>query len=189
MAGEAMGRTITPELARHIIGLGLKASQRLLFPDLERPDPEFLSAFHAAYRKTYEDGEDEIPLYDGAFELVASLSRAGDTVAVATAKSRAGINRSLAKTGLDAFIRHSRTPEECRPKPDPQMIRELIAETGFSADRTIMVGDTTHDLQMAINAGVKAIGISHGAHSHAELAALDVSAVCRSIAELNQIFL
>ena len=186
-AGRQLGAEINAEVARSIIGLGLKAAQKLLFPDKSERDKEFFAAFHAAYRHHYETGEPAIELYAGAFELVEALHAQGRRVAVATAKSRAGINRSLAATGLAPFVGHSRTPEECLPKPNPQMILEILTESGFAPGKAVMVGDTTHDLQMAINAGVAGVGISHGAHSHEELAALNVTAVCRSIAELRQV--
>ncbi len=186
-AGRELGADIDSNVARSIIGLGLQAAQKLLFPEKSDSDKRFFAAFHAAYRRHYEAGEAAVELYAGAYDLIAALHTQGRRVAVATAKSRAGINRSLEVTGLGAFVRHSRTPEECRPKPDPQMVLEILTESGFSADRALMVGDTTHDLQMAINAGIEAVGISHGAHSHTDLAALNVAAVCRDIAELRQL--
>lgn len=186
-AGRELGADIDSEVARSIIGLGLKAAQKLLFPDKSDRDKAFFTAFHDAYRRSYEAGEAAIELYAGAYDLIAALHAQGRRVAVATAKSRAGIDRSLEVTGLAAFVRHTRTPEECLPKPNPQMLLEILAESGFAAEKALMVGDTTHDLQMAINAGVAAVGISHGAHSHEELEALNVAAVCRSIAELHQI--
>jgi phosphoglycolate phosphatase len=178
---------IGDDVARNIIGLGLKAAQKLLFPEDKIRDAEFLTTFHAAYRKNYEAGEGEIPLYDGAYDLVRDLHGAGKIVAVATAKSRAGINRTLASTGLDAFVAHSRTPEECRPKPDPQMIRELMEATGIGPDEALMVGDTTHDLQMAVNAQVAAVGLTHGAHSQRELSSLKPLHVVDNLAELRGI--
>lgn len=186
-AGRELGADIDSGVARGIIGLGLKAAQKLLFPDKSESDKPFFTAFHAAYRRHYEAGEAAIELYSGAYDLIAALHQQGRRIAVATAKSRAGINRSLEATGLAAFVQHSRTPEECLPKPNPQMILEILAESGYTAEKALMVGDTTHDLQMAINAGVTGIGISHGAHSHEDLAALNVAAVCRSIAELRKL--
>ena len=185
VAGQAVGREIPRATARDVIGLGLKAAQKQLFPGDEKPSPEFLTAFHLAYRTHYEAGEGDIHLYDGAFELVRDLAAQGKTVAVATAKSRAGIDRTLASTGLAAFVSHSRTPEECRPKPDPQMIHELLAATGLQAADALMVGDTTHDLKMASNAGVASIGLTHGAHGAAELETASPIQVVAGIAELR----
>lgn len=187
-AGDAMGTPIPPATARSIIGLGLKAAQGILFPDTQ-PDEGFLRKFHLAYRRHYEAGEPAIELYEGAYELVRDLHASGIVVAVATAKSRAGIDRSLAATGLARFVAHSRTPEECRPKPDPQMIDEIMRETGKQKAETLMVGDTTHDLKMGLNAGVAILGISHGAHAATELAALEPLDVCRDITMLRRALL
>lgn len=188
-AGHEVGAEISNEIARSIIGLGLKAAQKLLFPEKSGNEKAFFTAFHMAYRRHYEAGEAAIQLYEGAYDLIAALHAQGRRVAVATAKSRAGIDRSLETMGLAAFVRHTRTPEECLPKPNPQMILEILAESGFTVEQAVMVGDTTHDLQMAINAGVAGVGISHGAHNHADLAALEVAAVCRSISELKALII
>lgn len=110
-------------------------------------------------------------------------------LAVATAKSRRGINNALAATGLAQFISWSRTPEECRPKPDPQMVDELVLEAGVEKSRTLLVGDTTHDLAMGQNAGVSVVALAHGAHTVQELAALRPMAVCANIAELRHFLL
>ena len=145
----------------------------------------FLAKFHRAYRAHYEQGEAGVELYAGAFDLVRDLNTAGKTIAVATAKSRGGIDRCLATTGLAAYISHSRTPEECRPKPDPQMLHEILNAAGLPREAAVMVGDTTHDLLMAQNAGVPAIAITHGAHAGAELTGMNPLAVCADIAQLR----
>lgn len=176
-------------MARAIIGLGLKAAQKLLFPGLSEDDKPFFTRFHLAYRRHYDAGEAGVPLYEGAYELVRDLVGAGRVVAVATAKSRQGINRSLQVTGLDQFIRHTRTPEECRPKPDPQMIDELLAESKTARESAVMVGDTTHDLKMAVNARVACVGICHGAHAEGELLSVNPLAVVPDIAKLRLLLL
>lgn len=183
-AGKKVGRPIATEVARDIIGLGLRASQQVLFPD-KKQSPEFLQKFHLAYREHYEAGDDTIELYAGAYELVRDLKMSGKTVAVATAKSRKGIDRVLVKTGLGDFVSHSRTPDECRAKPDPQMINEIIAEAQVARERTLMVGDTAHDLTMAQNAQVASIGITHGAHLAARLNPCKPLAVVANIAKLR----
>ncbi|MBX3721532.1 MAG: HAD-IA family hydrolase [Turneriella sp.] len=184
-AGREVGREIPAAVARDVIGLGLKASQERLFPGETDLSPVFLAKFHRAYRAHYEQGEAGVELYAGAFDLVRDLNAAGKTIAVATAKSRGGIDRCLATTGLAAYISHSRTPEECRPKPDPQMILELMAATGIGAAETLMVGDTSHDLKMAANAGVKAVGLTHGAHAEAELQSASPLKIVAGIAALR----
>lgn len=185
VAGRAVGADIDPGLARSIIGLGLKAAQKELFPDWASRDAEFFAAFHKAYRLHFEASEADIPLYDGVLELMRDLHAQGKTLAVATAKSRSGIDRSLKATGLAAYVSHSRTPEECRPKPDPQMIVEILAEANLEAADAIMVGDTTHDLKMARNAGVESIGLSHGAHTRDSLLEENPIAVYGNISEFR----
>jgi phosphoglycolate phosphatase len=164
-----------------VIGLGLKAAQSDLFPGRDPNDSKFYKKFHLAYRRHFDAGESQLILYTGALELFQDLRAAGRTIAVATAKSRAGIDRALVTTGLSDFVTASRTPEECRPKPDPHMIEEILVATGVSADRAVMIGDTTHDLQMGINAGVSTIGLSHGAHAPEALTKLRPIAVCADL--------
>ncbi len=184
-AGLEVGEPISPAVARSIIGLGLKAAQRPLFPHLKGNESEFFARFHRAYRSHYEAGEAQIELYEGASDLIAALHTRGKIVAVATAKSRTGIDRSLETTGLRQYVAHSRTPEECRPKPDPQMLHQILGEAGVSADAAVMIGDTTHDLLMAQNADVKSLAVAHGAHSRAELSSMNPVMVCSDIAELR----
>lgn len=186
-AGRDVGHDISPLVARSIIGLGLKAAQQQLFPRISGAETKFFVDFHQAYRSHYEPREKSILLYPGARALFAALSARGKIIAVATAKSRAGIDRCLESTGLKSYVSHSRTPEECRPKPDPQMIEEILRESGVDASNAVMVGDTTHDLQMGINAGIAVVGITHGAHSDAELQSLNPDAICHDIATLQRL--
>lgn len=186
-AGREVGENIPVAVARSIIGLGLKAAQKQLFPHFTGAETDLLTRFHRAYRQHYEAGEGEIRLYAGVTELIGQLHAQGKVVAVATAKSRAGIDRSLEATGLKVFVSHSRTPEECRPKPDPQMLHEILGEAQVSADRAVMIGDTTHDLLMAKNAGVAAVALTHGAHSYAELSGMSPAAVCDDIQTLRAV--
>jgi phosphoglycolate phosphatase len=95
----------------------------------------------------------------------------------------------MATTGLDRFISWSRTPEECRPKPDPQMVDEIVLEARVEKQRTLMVGDTTHDLVMGLNAGVHIAGLCHGAHAESELAQLNPLLLCEDIAALRRALL
>ncbi|HNE18856.1 MAG TPA: HAD-IA family hydrolase [Turneriella sp.] len=187
-AGQSVGRHISSAVARHIIGLGLKAAQSILFPG-EQPDEKFLREFHLAYRRHYEAQEKDLSLYPGAYELVRDLADQGARIAVATAKSRSGINSAMAATGLDRYVSWSRTPEECRPKPDPQMIDEIVLEARAEKARTLMVGDTTHDLAMGLNAGVHIAGLCHGAHTEPELSNLNPLVLCNDIAALRRALL
>jgi phosphoglycolate phosphatase len=112
-----------------------------------------------------------LALFPGAYEMVAELADGGRLLAVATGKSRLGLDRALAHSGLGAFFHATRCADECFSKPHPAMLEELMAELGVARSRTLMVGDTTHDLQMARNAGVHGLAVAFGAHPRAALEA------------------
>ena len=118
-------------------------------------------------------------------ELVESLYAEGFLLAVATGKSRAGLERAFGSSGIGDYFHASRCADETFSKPHPAMLLELIEQLNVEAGRTLMVGDTTHDLQMAINAGVAAIGVAYGAHPAENLAALAPLGCVNSITELR----
>lgn len=152
--------------ARHVIGLGLQDALSHAVPELAQDDyPKMVER----YRHHYLARDHELSLFDGAEALVQSLSHAGWTLAVATGKSRKGLDRALAHSGLGAHFEATRCADECFSKPHPAMLEELMDELMVSAERTLMIGDTTHDLQMAVNAGVSAVGVSYGAHPPEQL--------------------
>jgi phosphoglycolate phosphatase len=151
-----------PEAIRDIIGLGLRESWHRLFPELAAED---FSAFVAAYREHFFAPElQSARLFDRAAEVVETLAARGFMLAVATGKSRRGLERDLESTGLGRFINGSRTADETRSKPDPDMLLELMAAMNASPGSTLMVGDTEWDLEMARRAGVSAVAASYGAH-------------------------
>ncbi|MBI4742312.1 MAG: HAD-IA family hydrolase [Betaproteobacteria bacterium] len=150
------------ESARHVIGLGLGDALRHAVPDLpEHRYPQMVDR----YRHHYLGRDHELRLFGGAFDLIAELDSAGFLLAVATGKSRLGLNRSLNTSGLGAYFQSSRCADECFSKPHPQMLHELMDEFSVSPARTLMIGDTTHDLQMARNAGVAGLAVDYGAHT------------------------
>src|SRR5690606_16811218 len=100
---------------------------------------------------------------------VAHLSHAGFLLAVATGKGRRGLDRALQNSGLAPYIDASRCVDECHSKPHPQMLLELMDELDVAPERTLMAGDTSHDLQMAVNAGVASLGVTYGAHPLSKL--------------------
>jgi phosphoglycolate phosphatase len=105
---------------------------------------------------------------------------------VATGKSRRGLNDALQDVALQGVFDGSRTADETAGKPSPLMLHELMREFGVAPERTLMIGDTTHDLQMALNAGCPSIGVSYGAHEPDAFHALKPLAVVHSVAELSQ---
>lgn len=174
-------REPSAEHARQVIGLGLADALRHSVPDL--PDDQFAQMVER-YKYHYLSRDHDLRLFDGVGELIAQLHAAGFLLAVATGKSRRGLDRSLAQSGLGVYFSASRCADECFSKPHPQMLEELMAEFAVPPERTLMVGDTTHDLQMAINAGVAGLAVDYGAHSASALDALNPLARLRSAAEL-----
>ena len=155
--------------ASHAIGLGLVDALRHSVPGLS--ESERLKMVER-YRFHYLSHDHELNLYHGAAELIADLLASGYVLAVATGKSRKGLDRALMHSGLGGYFSATRTADECFSKPHPQMLEELMSEFSIPQERTLMIGDTTHDLQMAINAKVDSLAVSHGAHSAEELLAL-----------------
>jgi len=169
------------EAASHIIGLGLRQALETLFPDLPA-DQHPVLADH--YRRHYLGQDAEIPLFEGARELIADLHARGHVLAVATGKARRGLDRAFAHTGLEPFFHASRTADETHSKPHPAMIEELLDELMIEPVQALMIGDTTHDLEMARNAGIASLGAGYGAHPAENLGGLGPLAVCSSFADL-----
>ena len=171
------------EQARRGIGLGLAEALRHAIPWLpEDRLPEFIERFGVEYRRR----ESSLGLYAGARELIERLYRAGFALGVATGKSRRGLDRVFSSTGLGRFFRASRCADECFSKPHPQMLLELLGEFSVSPERALMIGDTTHDLQMAANATISALAVSYGAHSEEHLKELAPLACFSSVSALER---
>lgn len=169
--------------ARHVIGLGLVDALRYACPELE---PSHYQEMVAAYRHHYLAGDHAIELFDGVREGLAELRDSGVFLAIATGKSRVGLDRVLQETGIGEFFDATRTVDECHSKPHPSMLEQLTDQLGADVRRTLMVGDTTHDLQMANNAGTLAAGVSYGAHPIEELRACQPLDIFHSFVELKQ---
>jgi phosphoglycolate phosphatase len=181
-AGRDMGLPVpTREAASHIIGLGLRQALETLFPDLPEHRHQPL-ADH--YRRHYLGQDAEIPLFEGARELIADLRERGHLLAVATGKARRGLDRAFGHTGLEAYFHASRTADETFSKPHPAMVEELLEELMVAPERALMIGDTTHDLEMARNAGIASLAAGYGAHPPEGLGDHGALAVCRSFSEL-----
>lgn len=171
------------ERARHVIGLGLGDALRHAVPDLpEARYPQMVER----YRYHYLSRDHELTLFAGAGELIAELAEDGFILAVATGKSRVGLDRALQVSGLGPFFHDSRCADECHSKPHPQMLEELMDAFAVTPERTLMIGDTTHDLQMARNAGVAALAVAYGAHPPEALDALEPLARLHAIEELRR---
>jgi phosphoglycolate phosphatase len=137
------------------------------------------------YRHHYFASQHEISLFEGTLAMLHALKERHHFLAVATGKTRRGLDEALAHTDLRGLFDASRTADETFSKPHPRMLQELMAEFGVAPERTLMVGDTTHDLQLAANAGAAAVGVSYGAHDHAAFAPLNPLHVAHSTRELH----
>lgn len=157
------------EQARHVIGLGLYEAMRVVVPNL--PEKRY-SEMIERYRHHYLSQDHELQLFTGATALLTELKTAGYQLAIATGKSRMGLNRALQTSQLTEIFTATRCADETFSKPHPAMLYELIDELGMMPQRTLMIGDTTHDIQMAHNAGVGAVGLAQGAHCLEALQAL-----------------
>ena len=171
------------ERARYIIGLGLVDALTYLFPDLARTDYPRLAE---RYRHHYLLGDHKLTLFAGASRGIRNLHASGFNLAVATGKSRHGLDRALESSGLGGFFHASRCGDEGLPKPHPDMLMHLMSTLDVDARRTLMIGDTTHDLDMARRAGVSALAVGYGAHSRASLEAHRPLACVMSFTELTR---
>lgn len=166
-AGE-LGLRIPPnDDVKNIIGLGLTEAIEQVMPELDSPGIRELAQ---AYSRHYVE-VDRTPtaLFDRVEEGLEQLCSDGFRLAVATGKSRRGLDRVIKETGLAAYFAVTRCADETRSKPHPQMLNEILAHTGLAADSAVMVGDTDYDLNMATNAGMDGLAVTYGAHALARL--------------------
>ena len=168
--------------ARYVIGLGLADALRHVAPGLPVERHRELGL---RYRDHYLARDPEIPLFQGARELLAELNDAGFLLGIATGKSRVGLDRALAQQGIAHRFVATRCADEGHPKPHPDMLIELMDKVGVSRWETLMIGDTTHDLELAHNAGTAAVAVAYGAHETDGLAKMSPLATVHSIAELT----
>ncbi len=170
------------EAAAWVIGLGLADALRAAVPELK---PEQWKAFSERYRFHYLTRDPELRLFAGIEGLLTGIAATGASIAVATGKSRLGLDRSLDATGLRPRFDATRTADETHSKPHPAMLLELMDELNVPPARTLMIGDTSHDLNMARSAGVHGLGVSYGAHAVTELEGCEPVGIVHSVAELS----
>jgi phosphoglycolate phosphatase len=169
--------------ASYVIGMGLMAALAHAAPDVPREKYPLLGE---RYKHHYTLHQNDISLFEGVLPMLHALKSRQHFLAVATGKSRRGLDETLAREELQGLFHASRTADETAGKPHPLMLQELMAEFGVQPERLLMIGDTTHDLQMALNAGCPSVGVSYGAHDHADFVALSPLFVAHSVAELQQ---
>ena len=168
--------------AAYVIGLGLSDALKHAAPGLA---PARYPELGARYRHHYFAHQDDLMLFPGTLEMLQALKQRRQRLAVATGKGRRGLDEALAHAQLQGLFDATRTADETASKPHPRMLLELMDELAVPPARTLMIGDTTHDLQLAHNAGTARIGVSYGAHEPAAFDAFDPLAVVHSTRELH----
>jgi phosphoglycolate phosphatase len=157
------------ERSQHIIGLGLYDAMAHVLPGVS---PDIYPQVVERYGHHFRTREPQTPLFTGAEQMLQELRAAGHRLAIATGKSRRGLDRALEKTGLGSLFHATRCGDESASKPAPGMLLDLMRMLDATPEKTVMIGDTTHDLQMAANAGVSGVAVTYGAHPRAQLLAL-----------------
>ena len=168
--------------AGYVIGMALMPALAHAAPDVPKEKYPMLGE---RYRHHYALHHNDLSLFDGILPLLQALRERQHILTVATGKSRRGLDDALHQVALRGMFDGSRTADETAGKPDPLMLRELMAEFGVSPERTLMIGDTTHDLQMAHNAGCSSVAVSYGAHGAEGFERWNPKAVVHTVAELQ----
>ena len=177
------GTVPSNEAASYVIGLGLMEALAHAAPDVPQARYPELGK---RYRHHYAVHQNDITLFEGVVPLLLDLKERGHLLAVATGKSRRGLDEALQAVELKGCFDSSRTADETAGKPHPRMLHELMSEFGVKPERTLMIGDTTHDLQMALNAGCASVGVSYGAHEPTAFEPLKPRVVAHSVQELQR---
>jgi phosphoglycolate phosphatase len=170
------------EAASYVIGMGLMEALAHAAPDVPR---EKYPELGNAYRKHYFAQQDAIVLFEGVLPMLHALKSRQHLLAVATGKSRRGLDEALHTVQLKGVFDASRTADETASKPHPLMLQELMQELNVTPERTLMIGDTTHDLLLAANAGCASVGVSYGAHAHETFAEHAPLFVAHRVSELH----
>lgn len=176
------GTVPSDQQAAWVIGMSLSQALAHAAPDVP---PEKYNELGNRYRYHYLKHQDDLSLFEGVMPMLQELRERGHLLAVATGKSRRGLDELLHTDALRGVFDASRTADETAGKPHPLMLQELMAEFGVPPERTLMIGDTTHDLQMALSAGCPSVGVSYGAHEPASFEPLHPLFVAHNVRELH----
>jgi phosphoglycolate phosphatase len=176
------GTVPTMQVASHVIGLGLTQALAHAAPDVPAEKHALLAD---RYREHYFAHQHNLSLFPGVLELLHSLRERGYLLAVATGKSRHGLDEALKNVALQGMFHTTRTADQTRGKPHPQMLHEIFEELAVDPARTLMVGDTTHDLELARNAACASAAVTYGAHPPDAFAALGPLCVVDSVPQLH----
>lgn len=169
--------------AAWVIGLSLDEALARLAPVMTERDR---NRYLERYRYHYLSKDAELRLFDGVIPMLEALSEEGVMMAVATGKSRVGLTRALESTGLGHYFAVTRCADETHGKPNPRMLLEIMADLATGPESAVMIGDTTHDLGMAANAGMHGLGVSYGAHPVSDLKTHPHLDIVDSVTEMHQ---
>ena len=184
-AAQQFNQPLTDADAKSIIGLGLPEVAQRLFPAV----PELHADILQAYSEHYVANSVEDAWFEGVSEMLYALKDQGIKLAVATGKSRKGLDRVLKQTNSLELFHATRAASETRSKPDPLMLAEILAETGVHAHEAIMVGDTSYDLEMALNIVMPSVGVSYGVHTSETLANFNPLSIVNDVSSLHEFLL
>lgn len=173
----------SPDQLRDLIGLGLNEAVGRLFPEL---DPERVRDWLSSYRRRYMSPESKAILFESVRETLVQLDNTGYELAVATGKSRRGLERALVQTNTTRFFACTRCADEAASKPAPGMVEDILLRTATLPERALVIGDTEYDMAMARSAGVDALGVRCGVHDGARLEAAGACAILPSVADLPE---
>lgn len=176
------GQAPSDAAARWVIGMGLTEALAHAAPDVP---PAFYPQLVQRYRYHYVQRQDDLSLFDGVLDMLTALKARGFILTVATGKSRRGLDQVLDHLDLRGIFDASRTADQTASKPHPLMLHELMDEFATPAQQVLVIGDTSHDLQMALHAGTASVGVSYGAHAGDGLHAYQPLAVLDSVAQLD----
>ncbi|CAD9195231.1 HAD-IA family hydrolase [Acinetobacter bohemicus] len=180
-AAQQFEQPLTPEAAKSIIGLGLPEVAQVLFPTVPELHTDLLKCYGDHY-VAHSTGD---AWFAGIAEMLYGLKNQGVQLAVATGKSRRGLDRVLNQTNSHDLFEITRAASETKSKPDPLMLAEILAFTGVKAEQAIMVGDTSYDLEMAQNIAMPRVGVSYGVHTPAVLQTFNPLTIADDVASLD----
>lgn len=181
-AAQQFKQPLSAEDAKSIIGLGLPEVAQTLFPQVPELHDDILQCYSEHY-VAHSKGD---AWFVGIRDMLEMLKARGIQLAVATGKSRKGLDRVLAQTQSQDLFVATRAASETKSKPDPLMLHEILQQTGIEAKHAIMVGDTSYDLQMAANISMPRIGVAYGVHSVAVLDSFEPLYIANDVAALTQ---
>lgn len=184
-AAQQFHQPLTDADAKSIIGLGLPEVAQRLFPTV----PELHDDILQSYSDHYVANSSDNTWFAGVTEMLAELKAQDVILAVATGKSRKGLDRVLEQTQSQTLFEITRAASETKSKPDPLMLAEILAATGVQPSEAIMVGDTSYDLEMARNIEMPRIGVSYGVHTVETLAQFEPLAIAHNVQELRALLM